>query len=146
VRFRMEHPTFRRRHFLNGKPGKDGIRDVSWWHPAGHEMTEDDWNDAGLRTLGMLLSSTGITATDAEGHPITDSTLLLVFNGAGNGEFMRPAAPEGTNWRLVFTTAVDAEEKSRSRARKVHVQGSSGYVFEAVGKVGRNGKASGKKK
>src|SRR5690606_34870803 len=61
VAFRQAHPTFRRRHFLTGEAaGGATIKDVSWWHPEGHEMGEGDWHNGDLHALGMMLSGQGL--------------------------------------------------------------------------------------
>jgi glycogen operon protein len=55
-RFRKAHPALTHDHFLTGQ-GKAGIRDVTWLHPDGREMTEGDWRDAGASVLGMHLQT-----------------------------------------------------------------------------------------
>lgn len=52
--FRKAHPTLTHDHFLTGQP-KNGVRDVTWLHPDGREMTEHDWNDVHASVLGMHL-------------------------------------------------------------------------------------------
>ncbi len=142
IHFRREHPTFRRRRFLTGATGESGAKDVSWWHPAGREMEEKDWRDGGLRTLGMLLSGETLTATDAEGHPLTDATMLLVFNGAEEGDFILPPHPDAAKWKVALATEPEAvADAPLAPGKKAHVPASSVTVYEAVGKPSRNGKA-----
>ena len=52
--FRKRHPVLTRDHFLSGH-ARNGVRDVTWLHPDGREMTGGDWNDASASVLGMRL-------------------------------------------------------------------------------------------
>jgi isoamylase len=92
--FRKEHPTFRRRHFLDPVDAENGSGDVLWWHPDGREMTHDDWEDESLRAFGFLLRGQNL-APDAKGHPRTDDSFLVLMNqGDAPAEF---ELPEETN-------------------------------------------------
>jgi len=83
IAFRREHPTFRRRQFLTGRPDEDGIKDALWWHPEGREMRSKDWEPAGLSGFGLLLRGDRIRGVDALGAPIEDDTFLILFNKSG---------------------------------------------------------------
>ena len=39
----------RQRAFFDGRPvpGGDGCKDLAWFHPAGRELSDADWFDAG---------------------------------------------------------------------------------------------------
>ena len=52
--FRKAHPALTHDHFLTGQL-KNGVRDVTWLHPDGREMNEQDWNEASASVLGMHL-------------------------------------------------------------------------------------------
>ena len=54
-RFRRSHPALTHEHFLTGTEDKSGIRDVTWLHPDGREMTDGDWQDSSASVLGMQL-------------------------------------------------------------------------------------------
>jgi glycogen operon protein len=56
--FRNAHASITNDKFPTGQE-KHGVRDVIWLHPEGHEMTPDDWNDAGASVLGMHLNISG---------------------------------------------------------------------------------------
>ncbi|TNC72442.1 glycogen debranching protein GlgX [Rubellimicrobium roseum] len=64
---------------------------VTWVHPAGREMTPEDWQDGGLRVFGVDM-------TLPEG-----TRLLILLNAGDEAEF---ALPEGA-WRLRLDTARD---------------------------------------
>jgi len=81
--FRKEHPTFRRRHFLKGARDENGSTDAHWWHPEGHEMTDEDWNDDALHAFGLLLLGDRIRHVDRYGEPHADDTFLIAVNRGG---------------------------------------------------------------
>ncbi|HYG68182.1 MAG TPA: glycogen debranching enzyme GlgX, partial [Anaeromyxobacteraceae bacterium] len=80
IAFRRAHPSFRRRHFLTGRPDEDGVKDGLWWHPEGREMTPADWDQNGLRAFGFLLRGDRIRGVNARGQRVMDDTFLLLFN------------------------------------------------------------------
>jgi isoamylase len=80
IAFRKRHRNFRRRHFLTGEPDEDGIKDATWWHPEGREMTATDWDQPGLLAFGMVLRGDRIPGRDRRGRDIADDILLLLFN------------------------------------------------------------------
>ena len=79
TKFRKEHPSFRRRHFLDPADESDGTGDVLWWHPDGREMTNDDWHDDDLRAFGYLLRGLDL-APDVQGRPRRDDSFLVLMN------------------------------------------------------------------
>ena len=64
---------------------------VRWLHPAGREMTTEDWQDGGLRAFGADLRLPG------------GPRLLLLLNAGDEADFV---LPEGT-WTLRIDTARD---------------------------------------
>ena len=83
TKFRSEHPTFRRRHFLSPADTEDGSGDVLWWHPEGREMGHDDWHNGSLRGFGFLLRGE-MTDTDHRGEPLRDDSFLVLMNPSGD--------------------------------------------------------------
>ncbi|MEI2820179.1 MAG: hypothetical protein V9E81_08155 [Marmoricola sp.] len=64
LRIRRDHPALRQRHWFEGRPTiVGGPKDLAWIHPAGREMTPEDWQDDGLAVVGMFVSggSTALT-------------------------------------------------------------------------------------
>jgi isoamylase len=78
---RHAHPVFRRRHFFHGAPVKEGApKDLMWLRSDGQEMTEQDWQNGGIKTLGALVNGEATDDTDERGRPIRDDTMLLLTN------------------------------------------------------------------
>ncbi len=107
VRFRAEHPVFRRRSFLTGEPNEDGVKDVSWWHPDGREMGAEDWHDERLGALGMVLCGRACTELDARGNRRRDLSHLVLFHSDTLRAFTIPRPPDGEAWRVAWSTAPD---------------------------------------
>ena len=52
------NPVLRHRNFFTGLPFTPrGTRDVTWIRSDGAEMTEAEWSDGELRSIGMLVGS-----------------------------------------------------------------------------------------
>jgi glycogen operon protein len=106
IGLRRRYPVLRRNRFLTGQFDPElGLRDVSWFTPAGAEMTVEDWNDGARRCFGMVLD--GRAQTSGIRRQGTDATLLLLFNGAReNLPFRLPAVTGGRRWASVLDTAI----------------------------------------
>ena len=104
IRFRGEHPVFRRPKFFQGRRIRGSeIRDVMWFNPGGNEMTDDEWNSPFVRCLGMLLSGDTIDVQTFEGEPIRDNSFLLLINAHHEPmQFVLPGQ-EKLEWRLSST-------------------------------------------
>ena len=107
IAFRKAHPIFRRRSFLTGQVDASGCRDVSWWHPHGREMTQEDWNAPDGVGFGMLLCGSAFHELDARGRPRSDDTFLVLFHGARPDRFVLPEPPDAGWWRRLWTSTPD---------------------------------------
>jgi glycogen operon protein len=110
TRLRTEHPTFRRRRFLSGRPvGRaegDPVPDVVWLTPAGEPMDDQDWDVGFAKSLAMYLNGNGIRETDERGEPVSDDCYYLVFNaGEERIDFTLPPADYAEGWTVVVDTA-----------------------------------------
>ena len=112
IALRKEHPVFRRRRFLEG----DGqsLPDAWWFRPDGRHMTKGNWDDDGLRVLGLFLNGQEMPETGRHGERIVDDSFLLLINGHFEDvEFTVPALRFGRRWALELSTAdPDAEPGS----------------------------------
>jgi isoamylase len=98
AQLRRLHPEFRRETFLQGAVSRAGVKDVMWLNVQGTEMTQAEWQDSNLRTLGIWF---GENSGSAE-H------LLLMVNSAERAqEFSLPLVPTAGPWICRFDTALD---------------------------------------
>ena len=111
---RHAYPALRRGRFLTGRVNEAlGVKDLTWINPSGSEMREEEWADAALRCVGMLIDGraqpTGIGKRDE------DATLLIVLNAHHDPiRFTLPASRGGGHWSLLIDTN-DADETEESR-------------------------------
>jgi len=119
---RRQHPELRRETFLRGTASRSGVKDVSWLHAGGREMTQNDWQDGNLRTLGILFGNRNNAA-----HRL----LLLLHAGAEPVEFQVPVACKGPQWRCRFDTArVVLEAERADWAHHYPLAASSAVLLE----------------
>ncbi|MBU3705130.1 MAG: glycogen debranching protein GlgX [Mycobacterium sp.] len=102
---RAEHPVFRRRRFLQGKPLRDGDQhDIAWLTRDGVRMTPDDWN-SGVKSVMVFLNGDAIPEPDARGERIVDDSFLLCFNAHDYPvEFVVPDGEYAKEWTTVIDT------------------------------------------
>ncbi|MFJ9316872.1 glycogen debranching protein GlgX [Pimelobacter simplex] len=92
LRLRREHHALRQRHWFEGRPAiVGGPKDLAWLHPTGREMTDDDWWDASLHTVGMFVSGKPLREPGPRGEQQLDSSFLIWFHaGADDVEVHLP--------------------------------------------------------
>jgi isoamylase len=115
ARLRRLHAEFRRETFLKGASSRMRVKDVTWLNERGAEMTQGEWRDPGLHTLGIWFG---------EHSGSVEHLLLLVNSGASQRIFELPAAPEDGPWIRLFDTALDGGEASSLGAAKIYALSS----------------------
>ena len=96
---RNRNPVWRRRSFFRGAQGQLGRRDVTWLAANGRELKDEDWRDADLHVLGMMIDGNATDEVDDRGRPIQGDTVLFIMNGSNKSvEFVLPPVPDGTVW------------------------------------------------
>ncbi|HZT80881.1 MAG TPA: glycogen debranching enzyme GlgX, partial [Gemmataceae bacterium] len=104
---RKEQPVFHRRRFFLGRKirGSD-IKDISWFEPAGKEMSDEAWDTGFVRCLGVRLAGDAIGEVDERGERIEGDTLLLLLNAHHEPiPLTLPATRSEHHWELVLDTA-----------------------------------------
>jgi glycogen operon protein len=103
IRFRRDHPVFRRRTFFKGRG--DELPDVWWMRPDGRRMTRRDWDNAEARAIGVFLNGEEIGTPTPRGEEVRDDSFLILFNAHFEEiPFRLPARRFGTRWELEFAT------------------------------------------
>jgi glycogen operon protein len=109
-----EQPVLKRRTFFHGRAIRGtGVEDVSWFTPAGTQMTEDDWEQPATCPACRLAGDL-IAETDDRGEPIVGDTLLFVLNAQPEPvAFVLPQTNPGHRWELLFDTTDDDRPPAR---------------------------------
>jgi isoamylase len=106
ARIWAEQPALQRRKFFQGRKlrGSD-IKDLTFFSPAGHEMSDEEWNAPHTRTLGIRLAGDLINEVDERGEPIRGDTLLLLINAHWEEvPFELPTTSDGRVWETMIDT------------------------------------------
>jgi isoamylase len=116
IRLRRDHIVFRRSRFFHGQviPGTE-VKDVSWIHPSGREMTDHDWNDASLQTLiALIRGEAGSRFLTEEGEPEPDDSFLVILHsGHEPARVAVPMLSSGGRWREELCTGRCHRRKER---------------------------------
>ena len=131
IEIRKQQPTLRRRRFFHGRRIRGaGVKDLTWLRADGAEMTDAEWHDASLSSLGLLLSGDAIEERDPQGRPITGDTLLILLNADPEPvQFKLPTTGVGkkrTTWELMVDTSQPTTADQLASGRTI----PSGTPFE----------------
>ena len=108
IALRQEHPVFSRRNFFHGRDIRGGLaKDIFWMTPDGEEMTDDEWNTAFARCLGVYFAGDALDERDRRGRPLVDDNFLLLVNAYHEAiDFTLPHFHQGMEWwYALFDTA-----------------------------------------
>jgi isoamylase len=95
ARFRLAHPVFRRRRFLQGLE----TNELQWFTTQGTPMEEEDWANASTRCLAIFLDGSDDPDTGVDGRLLIDDDFLLLVNSwKAPVEFVLPPVGKGTSW------------------------------------------------
>jgi isoamylase len=109
IHYRQAHPILRQPQFFRGRDLRgNGIKDITWINADGTEMTAEAWMEDYVKVLGVMLSGDSTDLRDFKQQPITDDTLLLFFNAAGEDVNITLPGREPVAWRHVIDTTEEA--------------------------------------
>jgi isoamylase len=128
IRYRLDHPNFRRRRFFQGRPihGSD-CSDIAWFRPDGSEMDDEDWDSGFAKSIAVFLNGDAIPTPGPRGEQIADDSFLMLFNAHHECiDFTVPPAHFGDAWRLEIDTAEGFGDGGEFKAGDaVHVEARS---------------------
>ncbi len=106
IRFRQSHPVLRQLKYLHGRElGRDGLRDIRWYTPAGEEMNQDHWGDPFTKCIGMLIAAPpAAPAAEAQDSGARDTVLVILNAHHEPIPFALPHPPGMGQWRRVIDT------------------------------------------
>ena len=101
IRFRLDHPVFRRRRFLGGTEAAQ----LRWYSPSGTEMGPADWNDPNARCIALYLDGSDDPDRDFDGKPLVDDDFLVMVNAWWQPlEFTIPPTRRNQKWHWEIDT------------------------------------------
>jgi glycogen operon protein len=108
---RQTYPVLHRSRFLTGVTNPLlGVKDVTWIHPSGEEMTQQGWDNPEGHCFGMSID--GRAQPTAIQELGADATILLIMNGGHETvSFKLPGPTNSERWVLL----VDTTQPSRGR-------------------------------
>jgi glycogen operon protein len=133
IRFRKDHPVFRRRGWFQGRPihGSE-VKDIAWFSIEGQQMSEEDWGEDYAKSLGIFLNGATIPNPNPRGEPVFDDSFYVMFNAHYEPlEFSAPGEKWGSLWKKELDTAVGwlEEGKSLKVGERVVIEAHSLVVF-----------------
>ncbi|MBU1398825.1 MAG: glycogen debranching protein GlgX, partial [Planctomycetes bacterium] len=142
IRLRREQPVFRRRKFFQGRDIRGSeAKDIIWFDVNGQEMTDEKWNSAWVKCLGVILAGDSIQETDEYGERIIGDTLLLLMNSSQEDiVFTLPAYRSDMEWELILDTFDSgAEVVTLPELNGYNLRNRSLSVFSLIQKPVNNG-------
>jgi isoamylase len=106
IRLLKGHPVLRRRRFFQGRQIRGSrVKDLTWLAPDGTEMTDEQWQAPGVRTLAVQFAGDAIEERGPRNERVTDDTLLVIFNADERPvAFTLPNHEASRRWEVVFDT------------------------------------------
>jgi len=106
IRFRRNHPVFRRRGWFIGRAiHGNKVKDIAWFTLDGDQMAEEDWGLGCAKSLGIFLNGATIPNPNPRGEPVTDDNFYLIVNAHHEPlPCILPRARWGRVWIKEFDT------------------------------------------
>ncbi len=135
IHFRKKHPAFRRRKWFQGQSIKgNGLKDIGWFLPEGHEMQEEQWNQDFALSLAVFLNGQGIRSQSPKGEKIIDDSFYIMFNASHIPiDYKLPPEEYGIQWSIVLDTSKDILETNGESFRAgdtIKVEGRSVILLQ----------------
>jgi glycogen operon protein len=131
---RRQHTALRRRRFLEGRGEPGGMRDATWFTPAGTEKSPEDWRKPEVSCLILQLAGGALDPRDPSQR---GPALLMALNGSSEDRSIRlPAASRGTHWRCVLDTTHPTGyggDSTLAGGATIVAPGHSTLVFQQIG-------------
>ena len=107
VHLRRSHRVFSRPRFLRGEVlSEAGVKDITWFTPAGNEAGDEDWGNPVALSLGYVLSGAAGEFFTPGGQRDIDESFLVMMNAYyGDLDFHIPELAAPMSWEPLVDTA-----------------------------------------
>ncbi len=115
VHYRRAHPNFWRRSYYETSAARARQGDnVAWFRADGAPMTDEDWGNGLLRSIGLFLHGDAPEIRDAESKRVEDRDFLMLLNAHHEPvDFKLPADAVDGAWQLVIDTNEPAQKPDK---------------------------------
>lgn len=106
IELRLQHPNLHRRHFFQGRSiHSSEVRDIMWFRTDGQLMSDEDWSDVEMKSIGIRMDGEALDETDDRGRAISDDSFLLLLNADHEpASFVLPSYNSDVQWKLLLDT------------------------------------------
>ncbi|HVN78186.1 MAG TPA: glycogen debranching protein GlgX [Terriglobia bacterium] len=132
IELRKGQPVLRKRKFFQGRSIRGvGVKDIAWYEPSGHEMSDNAWNTPFVRCLGVFLNGTDLDQAGNDKDPVNASSLFLMFNAHHESvAFTLPKHKAWEKWeRLIVTSELPWGQRLILKGRTCQLPGRSVVVL-----------------
>jgi isoamylase len=139
IKLRNEHPVFSRRKWFKGQPSEDsGLKDIAWFLPEGHQMTENHWSQDFAKSLGVFLNGQAMRTLNENGEPVLDDSFYVMFNAFHEKlPFKLPADDYGTKWtKILDTSDPNLCQEEFTAESVIEINGRSIVVLQCMTQTG----------
>jgi isoamylase len=107
IHLRHKHRVFSRPRFFRGEVlSEAGVKDITWFTPAGNEATDEDWRNPVALSLGYVLSGAAGEFLTPGGQRDIDESFLVMMNAYFEGlDFRFPDLAAAMSWEPLVDTA-----------------------------------------
>ena len=127
---RHTYPVLRQTRFPTAQWNEElGIKDATWFTPAGEEMTHEQWQQPSAKSVGLLLDGRAQTSDITKRG--SEATLLLIVNAHHDVVvFTLPKVPGGRDWLRLIDTNLPEEDDDVEDAVRLKF----GLPYEVTGR------------
>ena len=140
IAFRRAHPNLHRRKFFQDRSIQHGeAQDIVWLRADGQEMTEAEWTQPWVKSLGLFLNGDTIADVNETGSTVTDDSFLMLLNCHTDGvDFTLPDLHDVARWEPVIDTRQPelASEEFVARGGTVHLDRQTLVLLRAAAPEG----------
>jgi glycogen operon protein len=137
IALRHGHPVLRRRRFFQGRAIRGaGVKDLAWFDPAGHEMTDEAWGASHVRCLGVRLAGDAIDERNERGERVEDDTFVVLLNAQdATVPFTLPATQMDAWWVTLIDTGRPHHEQRRLLGGDQYMLAARSLVLLRLGRA-----------
>ena len=134
IHLRRRHRVFSRPRFFRGEVlSEAGVKDITWFTPAGEEATDEDWSNPVALSLGYVLSGAAGEFYTTGGQRDIDESFLVMMNAYyGDLDFRFPLLAAPMSWEPLVDTSRPSgrvETAKPTPRRGYHLQARSFALF-----------------